>query len=218
MTRRTDGAATLSTGDDVELAGNFPTIEYTENNTTVRFNETGNGRQCGQCQLCCKLVPVPVIQKPAGKRCKHARHGKGCTIYATRPFDCRSWTCRWMADRANTEGMSRPDRSHFVVDIIPDQIKQKFESGAERDIGVIQVWIDPAFPEAAKSDELRRYMAHMAEKFGYPTIIRWNARDAYVVFPPAICADGQWHQMSGNVTPHNEWERMLFENWEVVTE
>jgi hypothetical protein len=26
-------------------------------------------RQCGECQLCCKLLPVPPLNKKAGERC-----------------------------------------------------------------------------------------------------------------------------------------------------
>ena len=211
----------LSTGEPVTLAGDFPIIEYDENgNTTVRFSSVGDGRVCGSCQLCCKLVPVPVIEKPAGKRCRHQRTGKGCMIYDNRPFDCRSWSCRWLADRANTLGMQRPDRSHFVIDLVPDTITRKFDDPAipDQQVGVIQVWIDPAFPEVLKGAELRGYMAHMAEKFGYPTLVRFNSRDALCVFPPAISHDRQWHEISGNVTAHNEWQRMLMDNWEVVTE
>jgi hypothetical protein len=205
--------------DEPGLAGEHVILQYgAEGNVEIHFKAEGNGRACGDCQLCCKLVPVPVIQKPAGKRCQHAKHGKGCTIYENRPFDCRSWSCRWLADKPNTEMLNRPDRSHFVIDITPDTIKQKFENGEERTIGVIQIWADPAFPEVHHGAEMRAYMAHMAEAYGYPSLVRWNSRDAVCIFPPSICADREWHEIAGNVTAHNEWERMLVDNWEAVTE
>jgi len=40
-------------------------------------------RQCGGCTLCCKLLPVPPLEKLAGQRCQHQRHGKGCAVYET---------------------------------------------------------------------------------------------------------------------------------------
>lgn len=214
----------LLEGEPVALAGDHPTLVYEPNGTmTVNFAKEGNGRTCGDCQLCCKLVPVPAIEKPAGKRCQHARTGKGCMIYADRPFDCKSWSCRWLADRPNTEGMSRPDRAHFVIDLVPDYITVKFEppdprAGETQRVSVLQVWVDPAFPEVARGPELRGYMQRMAEQYGYPTLIRLNSRDAYCVFPPAITTGREWVEKSGNVTAHNEWERILLENWEVVTE
>lgn len=212
------GTRWLPNGDEMGLEGDFPIIEYdADGSTTIRYSSLGDGRVCGDCQLCCKLVPVPSIEKPAGKRCRHQRTGKGCMIYGHHPFDCRSWSCRWLADRENTDGMSRPDRAHFVIDLVPDSIKQTFEDGTERQIGVIQVWIDPAFPAVIRGAELRRYMAHMAEKFGYPTLVRFNARDAICIFPPVLTGDGQWHERTGNVTAHNDWQRMLLNNWEVVT-
>ncbi|HMF29541.1 MAG TPA: YkgJ family cysteine cluster protein, partial [Candidatus Cybelea sp.] len=75
-------------------------------------------RACSGCTLCCKLLPMkkdkqlearetmnrmievgmmtreqfaqmtPDFDKPAGKRCPHQRHSKGCAIYARRPFGC----------------------------------------------------------------------------------------------------------------------------------
>lgn len=209
----------MSDSEAYSLNGDHVLLEYgPDGNTTIRFAETGNGRACGDCQLCCKLVPVPTIEKPAGKRCRHARAGKGCMIYDNRPFDCRAWSCRWLADRANTGGMSRPDRAHFVIDMVPDTIKQTFESGEVRTIGVIQVWIDPAFPEVLKGAELRGYMARMAEQWGMPTLVRFNSRDALCVFPPVITSDGEWHEVNGNITAHNELERMVMGNWEAEVE
>ena len=55
-------------------------------------------RNCGDCQLCCKLVPTKEINKPANTRCKHQKVGKGCGIYAQRPFSCMVWNCRWLVN------------------------------------------------------------------------------------------------------------------------
>jgi Fe-S-cluster containining protein len=105
-------------------------------------------RQCGDCQLCCKLLPMqpgrrearattalieaglarpdefvgmlPEWTKPAGERCKFQKAGKGCAVYARRPLGCRLWNCRWLVDAGET---SRPDRAHYVIDIMPDVIR-----------------------------------------------------------------------------------------------
>jgi hypothetical protein len=34
-------------------------------------------RQCGDCQLCCKLLPVPPLQKAAGVACRFQKFHKG---------------------------------------------------------------------------------------------------------------------------------------------
>lgn len=62
-----------------------------------RLAETG--RACGTCSLCCKLLDVPVLKKPAGKWCEHCKPGKGgCSIYLNRPQTCRTYACAWLTD------------------------------------------------------------------------------------------------------------------------
>lgn len=41
-------------------------------------------RQCGDSQLCCKLLPVPPLQKAAGASCRFQKFHKGCTVYHRR--------------------------------------------------------------------------------------------------------------------------------------
>lgn len=86
--------------------------------TTINFEATGS-RACGDCQLCCKLVPVPELGKKASHRCKHQKFGVGCAIYRKRPFSCAMWNCRWLTDPETNE-LRRPDRSHYVIDAMPD--------------------------------------------------------------------------------------------------
>lgn len=52
-------------------------------------------RECGDCTLCCGLVRVPELDKPAGETCKHVCE-KGCGIYEERPRSCRSFECLWL--------------------------------------------------------------------------------------------------------------------------
>jgi hypothetical protein len=80
-------------------------------------------RECGDCQLCCKLVPVPEIGKLAGQRCKNQRFRKGCALYHTpfKPITSNTWNCRWLVND-DTADLPRPDRSHYVIDINPDYL------------------------------------------------------------------------------------------------
>jgi hypothetical protein len=158
-----------------------------------------NGRTCGGCTLCCKLLPVRAMEKPANQRCRHAQHGRGCTIYADRPFDCRAWACRWVSDKPATEGMPRPDRAHYVVDIMPDYVTLTEHATGERyQIGVVQVWVDPAWRNAWRTPALLAFMARQAEK-RIATLVRFNSADAITVFPPAFDKDGEWHEIAGGV-------------------
>jgi hypothetical protein len=156
-------------------------------------------RRCGSCTLCCKLVPVtshhereeqlasllnvpigPRIDKPAGQKCPH-QCASGCKIYDERPFSCRMWSCRWL-NGADTEGMRRPDRVHYVIDCMPDYVTMHMTDGSAMKFGVVQVWIDPDHPQAWRHDpSLLAYMKRRGRE-GIATIIRFNSRDAVVWF------------------------------------
>ena len=70
-------------------------------------------RPCGECQLCCKLFPVPVLEKPAGAWCRHSC-AAGCAIHASRPEVCRQYDCYWR-DHDDLPDNCRPDRIGVVV-------------------------------------------------------------------------------------------------------
>ena len=56
-------------------------------------------RTCEGCTLCCKLVPVAELNKPANKWCDHVlsrRTPLGCMIYPDRPNGCRQFECLWL--------------------------------------------------------------------------------------------------------------------------
>jgi hypothetical protein len=146
-------------------------------------------RQCGDCQLCCKLLPTKEISKPANTRCKHQRHGKGCAIYAKRPFSCMVWNCRWL-NNDDTADLSRPDRTHYVIDVIPDYITMQYDDGQSFDIPVLQIWVDPNFPDAHRDPHLRAYLARRGEKERMAAMIRYNSSEGFVLFPPALTGEG----------------------------
>ena len=78
-------------------------------------------RPCGECGLCCKLIAVGEIGKPAGRWCQHFTIGKGCSIYSERPRACQSYQCIWTMMHSFGEEW-RPDRAKFLMDAGPDQI------------------------------------------------------------------------------------------------
>lgn len=193
-------------GTEHTLAGERMVLEYgADGTTTVYFNDVGTGRQCGDCQLCCKLMPILSLSKPANTRCKHQRSGKGCTIYAKRPVECRTFACRWLAD-PTTKGLKRPDRSHLVID--PEWDSIVLERTAV--VAVMQVWVDPSFPDAWDTPEFRAHMLFVAEKYRAATLIRRNSRDAITVFPPPLADDGQWHiQEHGTTVSRDDLEKQI---------
>jgi hypothetical protein len=151
-------------------------------------------RRCGDCTLCCKLLPVRELHKRAGQRCEHQRTGKGCTIYERRPPSCMLWSCRWLIDDECTD-LPRPDRAHYVLDMMPDFVTLKPHDGsAPRHLPVIQVWIDPAFPKAHEAASFRAWLDSQRTC----ALIRFNASDGFVLAPPSVTGDG-WQQQGGEM-------------------
>jgi hypothetical protein len=143
-------------------------------------------------------LPVPPLGKLAGQRCQHQRHHKGCAVYQTRrmPPDCAVWNCRWLVNDDAAE-LSRPDRSHYVIDVMPDFVTlQNNDSGEQQHLQVVQIWIDPDYPDAHRDPALRRWLERQGER-GIAALIRFNERDAVTLFPPQLSADGEWHEVHG---------------------
>jgi hypothetical protein len=156
-------------------------------------------RQCGECTLCCKLLPVRSLDKGAGERCKHQSHARGCKVYANLARvspECRLWSCRWLVND-DTADLRRPDRSHYVLDIMPDFVTLRDEAGQAQHVQVIQIWVDPNFPDAHRDPALRAYLERRAQE-NIIGLVRWDNEKAIALFPPALSSDGQWHEKGSN--------------------
>jgi hypothetical protein len=63
--------------------------------------------------MCCKLMGVPELEKPANRWCPHCDVGKGCMIYKSRPPSCQKFQCLWLQSQMAEE--LRPDQTHVVL-------------------------------------------------------------------------------------------------------
>jgi hypothetical protein len=189
---------------ETALARDHLTVTETDDGTSVfTFGDKGTGRICGDCQLCCRLVATQLDDqyKPAGVKCQHARYGKGCTIHARRPLACRTWSCRWLAD-PNTSGMPRPDRCHYVIDLMPEEMVLQPPGGGEPiKVAAVLVYLDPEFPDAHRAPELRAYLLRMAQRHGAPAVVRMNGRDVLALIPPPLTPDGAWREIRARDLP-----------------
>jgi len=71
-------------------------------------------RICGACRLCCKLFPVPVLEKPPGEWCRYVC-SSGCSVHGPgQPEVCRQYACVWL-DHEEVPDEFRPDRIGVVV-------------------------------------------------------------------------------------------------------
>jgi hypothetical protein len=160
-------------------------------------------RQCGDCQLCCKLLPVhdlytveaDALHKKAGERCPYQKHKVGCTIYNTKkmPACCSVWNCRWLVGEVPRD-IGRPDRVHYVVDVMPDFITLK-NGDQVSNVQVVQIWCDPSYPNAHRDPALRCWLEELSHQ-QIVGMVRFDERDCLCIFPPAMSDDGQWHEVS----------------------
>jgi hypothetical protein len=135
-------------------------------------SEMVNGRECGSCSLCCKLIAVLELDKPEGRWCQHCSPGKGrCLIYNIRPSSCRGFHCGWLqATEFGREWM--PTTSKMVI-------------AAEGDGNRITIYVDPSFPTNWRKEPYYSQLRAIAEDVATQQkqlLIRINDR-AIVLLP-----------------------------------
>lgn len=69
--------------------------------------------KCGDCTLCCDLLPVKWLDKPAGESCVHCQGG--CLIHDTKPAECSGFECAWLQSNVDNQNL-RPDRCGIVFE------------------------------------------------------------------------------------------------------
>ncbi len=107
------------------------------------------GRSCGTCSLCCKVLPVRELDKPAGRWCVHSVRGGGCGIHSSRPQACRQFFCSWRLD-PNLGPEWKPEVSRFVL-------------SADPAYQALMVIVDPGMPLAWKREPYYRRLKQMSE-------------------------------------------------------
>ncbi|HLG79597.1 MAG TPA: hypothetical protein VKY22_01170 [Bradyrhizobium sp.] len=85
-------------------------------------------RVCGDCSLCCKVMAVETLGKPAGSWCTHCKPGRGCRIHESRPEECRRYSCLWLTDPWFGEHW-KPNRSKLVLTMSEDGIEIRCDNG-----------------------------------------------------------------------------------------
>ena len=68
-------------------------------------------RGCDGCTVCCEILEIKAIDKPAHEPCQYC--DKGCTIYRERPEVCARFECAWLA--GNWRDELRPDRCGVMI-------------------------------------------------------------------------------------------------------
>ncbi|MFZ1991589.1 MAG: hypothetical protein WAW96_17680 [Alphaproteobacteria bacterium] len=128
-------------------------------------------KPCGPCGLCCKLIKVDELNKPAGQWCAHYARGQGCTIHAQRPALCVGFQCGWSM-RSELDEQWRPDNSKFIL-LTPE--------------GQLIVQCDPGLADAWRRapyySQIKKWSGRNSEN--YITVIVRTRGHMIFVFPEA---------------------------------
>lgn len=144
--------------------------------------------------MCCKLLDVVALAKPAGTWCAHCAPGRGCGIYADRPGECRTFQCGWLVDPALGEEW-RPSHSRVML---------VSEAGSNR----LAAHVDPARPDAWRRPHihtaLRQWAAMAARTRGQ--VVVYVGRRATAILPDrdvelGLMADDEVIATSVSITP-----------------
>lgn len=87
----------------------------------ARSPDPGARRQCGTCDLCCRLPAVdwpeyPELCRKADVPCPNLERGVGCSIHPDRPMHCAAFQCLWLMGFGPDE--LRPDRIGGYFDAV----------------------------------------------------------------------------------------------------
>jgi len=89
-------------------------------------------KECGECTMCCELLPIPELQKPESILCGFCKINKGCSVYKNRPNSCKEFNCVYIQDE-DVDLELRPDNSKVMFEKVTDTLYLALE--LPRDIG-----------------------------------------------------------------------------------
>lgn len=131
-------------------------------------------RDCDGCTLCCKVMNVPELEKPAGAWCRHCTIGAGCGIHETRPDVCRRYFCMWTTN-GNLGPEWKPSEAKFVI-------------SPEADGSRISIYVDTQRPDAWKREPFLSHFRRWAElglQQGGQVVV-FISRQALVILPDRV--------------------------------
>ena len=129
--------------------------------------------RCGDCRMCCRVMAVDEIQKPADVRCAHQTRA-GCGIYSSRPPSCQAYECMWL----ESQDPERTDVEAFPPEWRPDRIGFVMDGAGVDPVHKVVAWRAPSGGESRlRSREARDFALLLSER-GFRVMIRVGDRRA----------------------------------------
>ena len=148
-------------------------------------------RPCGSCSLCCKVIGIAALDKPAGQWCPHFAKGVGCAVYGGAPSECRTFQCYWSTFVLKGDEW-RPDRCKLVV----------WSNKPDR----IIVDVDGAYPNAWRREPYYRQIKAWSDRNRaqpVEVLVRVQGR-MLVIFPEAEIDLGPYDPAFGIASGYRE--------------
>jgi hypothetical protein len=108
-----------------------------------------------------------------------------------------------MAKGLGPSGRSSPARPYYVIDVMPDFVMVRDDAtGATENIQVVQIWVDPRYPDAHRDPALRAYLERRAAE-NIIGLVRWGmveqplGDEGMALFPPSLSEGGKWIEHGG---------------------
>jgi hypothetical protein len=196
-------------------------------------------RKCGDCQLCCKLLPMKADQYSGERRIAtvdgiiSAGWAKASEFIgmlgewskpAGKPCRCqrhgkgcavytrRPLFCRLWSCRwliGDDTADQRRPDHSRVVIDVMPDFITLVDGAKSATVEVVQLWVDARTPDAWREPAMLAYIERRARE-GVAALIRLDSKRGFVVFAPPLCADGKWHERhDGPVEPDHTGREII---------
>lgn len=132
---------------------------------------TSGQKTCGTCSICCKIVAVSDLNKPAHQWCVHNVPKKGCGIWGKHPDVCKVWQCGWIL-MPQLDERWKPEKCGFII-------RTRFR------IDQLVIDVDPTKPNSWRQEpffsEIHRW-ARNSPKSGQQIVVCIGRREI-AIFP-----------------------------------
>lgn len=113
---------------------------------------------CGACSMCCTLLHVPDIGKPAGMKCWNTGLHGGCAVQHEKETNpalaaCAQYKCLWLESQSFDDPRKRHPR-----ELRPDQSRVVMGVPGDPDDRILHVHVDPAHADAWRDPHIQYYL------------------------------------------------------------